>query len=99
MPRYHVTIAKDGKSWSYQVDPRLARSIARTLKNAGHQAVPDPFTAGKDVEAELGCQEYKYRCNKCHRPMKGTTAYDGACKCGGFIEADPSNYEPIKEEE
>ena len=29
----------------------------------------------------------KYRCNKCHRPMKGSTAYDGACECGGLIES------------
>jgi len=29
------------------------------------------------------------RCNKCHRPMAGTTAYDGACACGGLIEATP----------
>lgn len=27
------------------------------------------------------------RCNRCHRTMKGTTAYDGACPCGGLIEA------------
>jgi hypothetical protein len=27
-----------------------------------------------------------YRCNKCHKPMKGSTAYDGACACGGLIE-------------
>lgn len=27
------------------------------------------------------------RCNRCKRPMKGTTAYDGACECGGLIEA------------
>lgn len=26
------------------------------------------------------------RCNRCHRPMPGTTAYDGACACGGLIE-------------
>ncbi len=26
------------------------------------------------------------RCNKCHRPMQGTTAYGGACACGGLIE-------------
>jgi len=32
----------------------------------------------------------KKRCNKCHRPMKGTTAYDGACECGGLIEATPT---------
>jgi hypothetical protein len=28
------------------------------------------------------------RCNRCHRPMKGTTAYDGACECGGLIEVN-----------
>lgn len=27
------------------------------------------------------------RCNKCKRPMKGLTAYNGACECGGLIEA------------
>lgn len=27
------------------------------------------------------------KCNKCGRPMAGTTAYDGACECGGLIEA------------
>ena len=31
----------------------------------------------------------KMRCNRCHRPMKGTTAYDGSCECGGLIEVDP----------
>jgi len=25
-------------------------------------------------------------CNKCHRTMKGSTPYDGACGCGGLIE-------------
>lgn len=29
------------------------------------------------------------RCNKCHRDMPGTTASDGACACGGLIEAKP----------
>ena len=29
------------------------------------------------------------RCNRCHRKMRGTTAYDGACACGGLIEAAP----------
>ena len=33
------------------------------------------------------------RCNRCHRPMLGTTAYDGACACGGLIEAAPSRCE------
>jgi hypothetical protein len=27
-------------------------------------------------------------CNRCHRPMTGSTAYDGACQCGGLIELD-----------
>ncbi len=25
------------------------------------------------------------KCNRCNRSMKGTTAYDGACACGGLI--------------
>jgi hypothetical protein len=29
------------------------------------------------------------RCNRCHRIMKGSTAYDGTCSCGGLIEVDP----------
>lgn len=28
-----------------------------------------------------------FRCNRCKRPMRGTTAYDGACACGGLIES------------
>jgi hypothetical protein len=30
------------------------------------------------------------RCNRCHRPMPGTTACDGACSCGGLIEETPA---------
>ena len=30
------------------------------------------------------------RCNKCHRSMRGTTAYDGACACSGLIETTPT---------
>jgi hypothetical protein len=30
-----------------------------------------------------------FRCNKCHRPMLGSTSLDGACECGGLIEAAP----------
>ncbi len=29
------------------------------------------------------------RCNRCYRPMAGTTPADGACACGGLIEASP----------
>lgn len=32
-------------------------------------------------------REVGKRCNRCNRLMKGTTAYDGACSCGGLIEA------------
>lgn len=32
------------------------------------------------------------RCNRCHRPMLGTTAYDGSCECGGLIEATPGEW-------
>jgi hypothetical protein len=32
---------------------------------------------------------FKMRCNKCHRPMLGTIAYDGDCGCGGLIERNP----------
>ena len=35
------------------------------------------------------------RCNRCHRPMAGTTAYDGACECGGLIEAAPMRPDPV----
>jgi hypothetical protein len=28
------------------------------------------------------------RCNRCKRPLRGTTANDGACACGGLIEAN-----------
>lgn len=28
------------------------------------------------------------RCNRCGRLMEGTTAYDGACACGGLIRAE-----------
>ena len=38
-----------------------------------------------------------YWCNKCHRPMPGTGAYDGACGCGGLIEAVPAPKFPTPE--
>ena len=52
--------------------------------------LPGTFFAGG--EANMGCLkswEPKFRCNKCNRPMKGSTAYDGACECGGLIENEP----------
>ena len=41
----------------------------------------------------------KFRCNKCHRAMNGTTAYDGACWCGGLIEVDPTWLHVVKIED
>lgn len=41
-----------------------------------------------EIAKTLGILQWK-RCNRCHRPMTGTTAYDGACECGGLIEAAP----------
>ena len=40
------------------------------------------------------------RCNKCRRVMRGTTAYDGACECGGLVETilerkDAMFYQPV----
>jgi hypothetical protein len=32
------------------------------------------------------------QCNRCHRFMPGTTAYDGACACGGLIEQDEYDF-------
>jgi len=31
-------------------------------------------------------------CDKCGRPMKGSTAYDGACECGGLIKAQKKEH-------
>jgi hypothetical protein len=36
--------------------------------------------------------EIALRCNRCHRPMLGSSAYDGACSCGGLIELDPERW-------
>ena len=35
----------------------------------------------------MSAEQNAMRCNRCLRPMEGTTAYDGACACGGLIEA------------
>lgn len=37
----------------------------------------------RTLAAEL--RKVETKCNRCHRPMKGTAAYDGACACGGII--------------
>ena len=50
---------------------------------------PDCDCCGSIHEGEPAPPEL--RCNRCHRPMKGTTAYDGACGCGGLIEAAPAS--------
>lgn len=49
------------------------------------------FTILKNVNQLMrkNRRDIKMRCNRCHRPMKGTAAYDGACECGGLIERSP----------
>ena len=42
---------------------------------------------GLDLDYCLEHAPPAMRCNKCGRAMAGTTAYDGACACGGLIEA------------
>jgi hypothetical protein len=49
------------------------------------QTIRCPLDALELVEGEEA--RGAMRCGKCHRPMAGTTAYDGACECGGLIEA------------
>ncbi len=35
------------------------------------------------------------QCNRCHRPMTGSSVYDGTCKCGGLIEGDKNPKEIV----
>jgi hypothetical protein len=62
------------------------------LKDVLAWFVDEGFVAGVHYD-ELSVEnsirealEVRLRCGKCHRPMRGTTAYDGACACGGLIE-------------
>ncbi len=49
-----------------------------------------------ELTRDIGKDQWIYRyggalrCNRCRRHMAGTTAYDGACACGGLIENGPT---------
>jgi hypothetical protein len=44
---------------------------------------------GQKIDGDVLLEQFATgkQCNRCHRPMIGMTAYDGACACGGLIEA------------
>lgn len=62
-----------------------------------HCIHPDCDCCGRIHEAEAAppASGAAMRCNRCHRPMEGTTAYDGACECGGLIEAAPNPHAQV----
>lgn len=63
----------------------------------GHSPSRQPLSAAARRRYRLICaainaglhEAMAMRCNRCHRPMAGTTSADGACACGGLIEAAP----------
>lgn len=65
---------------------------ARRVASIG-VSLPNSFSRACDeVDKRWTAQQQKVqdmRCNQCHRPMAGTTAYDGACECSGLIEVSP----------
>lgn len=65
-----------------------------TVDGADSEFIPCPVNADHWEFAHLRVtvqrdEETGRRCNRCHRPMKGSTPADGACYCGGLIEAAP----------
>lgn len=71
----------------------VVERVAEALRGEG-----DPTSEATEV-AEAIRTDYRYRCNRCHAPMRGLTAGEdggacGACECGGLIEAHPDNFLP-----
>lgn len=64
---------------------RCIATVLASDERTAKRKTPQPY---KKYLGEVYVQ-HAMRCNKCHRAMKGTTAYDGACFCGGLIEATP----------
>ena len=82
----------------------LIRVLEREIKRARRAVDPTYKPAPGKQDANLGRIAHleqligylreevgplRMRCSRCHRPMAGTTAYDGACECGGLIEREP----------
>lgn len=60
------------------------------VAQGGERVSERQWTEGGGVHRAPLATDTQLRCNRCHRPMKGTDAWDGACKCGGLIEAVPA---------
>ncbi len=62
------------------------RPLSNFIPIAQHKGVATAWgTINSVLMAQLATRHP--RPARCHRPMTGTTAYDGACQCGGLIEA------------
>jgi len=71
---------------------RTEYGVARTSCACPSCARFCEFMPGYLVPADLG-RMIPLECNRCHRVMRGTTACDGACECGGLIHVcDPRTW-------
>lgn len=61
------------------------------LHNVRVRRTPPAIGKTKQAQRSLPPAPCPMRCNRCHRPMPGTTPSDGACECGGLIEHDPDH--------
>ena len=85
--------------------PELLRELRAAVRGLG-ATVRFTGTAPEEYALEVrGIGQYpiivgtiavpSLRCNRCHRPMQGTTAYDGACECGGLVEQTWGTYPDV----
>ena len=80
---------------SYRI-PKIGRALvaAAQVKNLiirpsadmVGDAPPNVVGLSAGTTVHRGEVAYRFECNRCHRDMKGTTGYDGACACGGLIQ-------------
>ena len=86
-------------------DDRIRKLFARGLT---FQQIARKIGRPGDVERVLRALRegdvdgFRFRCNRCARPMVAISAgawgcSNGACECGGLIEADPRNFEPERQ--
>ena len=86
MHRVRPKVAMMSRDWERG---RLARIAGRTRRDNPYRSHRSSTRAMRWLAGWLYQDERSaMRCNRCHKPMKGTTAYDGACSCGGLIEAE-----------
>ena len=86
----------------------LLVNLAKFLRDEGGLRLAPKSIGGFPAEPDPGSPEkagkYRFRCNRCHRPMRALTCGEdggacGACECGGLIEADPRNFIAVGEPE